>query len=168
MLPLPTEATIEEKMNTCKNQHHPLYHWRTQIIQANCIHASRHSQHRWQREGQENLEWERVIGLLTPATKLTIALWNGHGCCHTVSSQFFYVKSRMGKGHWVTDICYRVDYCSLNLPWLLSFCVQSSFWCYLHCLVHKTRDFPDLKSKCKQIAIFEPIDYSYMWKESQI
>ena len=54
----------------------------------------------------------------------------------------------------LTSATIKVNYRSLKLPRLLSYCVQSSFWCYLHCLVHKAMDLPDLKNKCKQTAIF--------------
>ena len=59
MLPLATEATTEEETNTdtiCSQQ----------ITQANWIHASRHITD--DREGQENLEWEAVIGSVSSAT----------------------------------------------------------------------------------------------------
>ena len=42
MMLVPTEATTEEKTNTCMDQCHPMYHWRPQIISNNWIHASRH------------------------------------------------------------------------------------------------------------------------------
>lgn len=42
MLPLPTEATIENT-NTSTYWHHPTYHWRPRTIQAHWIHAPRHT-----------------------------------------------------------------------------------------------------------------------------
>ena len=41
MLPLLTEATAEEKTNTCTDLLRPTYHWRPQTSQAIWIHASR-------------------------------------------------------------------------------------------------------------------------------
>ena len=75
MLPLLTEIAIggkkqnKQKTDTCTGPYHPThYHWGPQTIHAVWIQASRHvhhNQHRRQREGQENLEWERVIGSLS-------------------------------------------------------------------------------------------------------
>ena len=62
-LPLPTE----EKRNTSMDWRHPTYHWSSQAIEAvwDSYVKTHHSQHRQQREGEENIEWERVIGSLT-------------------------------------------------------------------------------------------------------
>ena len=64
MLPLPTEATIEEK-NSCTGRRHPTYHWTPQIIQEKIgfMHQDIITQTGW-----KNLEWEGVIGSLTSAT----------------------------------------------------------------------------------------------------
>ena len=74
MLLLPTEATTEEKTNTCTDPRCPAYHCtsRTQIIQENlhlCI-KTRHNQHR-RRRGDRKLEWERTNGSLTSVTIVT-------------------------------------------------------------------------------------------------
>ena len=65
MLPLAAEDTTEENRNTCMDQLHPTYHWRTQIIQENldsCIKAQ------MAKKREENLKWEREIGSLIYAT----------------------------------------------------------------------------------------------------
>ena len=62
MLPLPAKATTEDNRNTCTDQLHPTYHWRTQIIQENldsCIRAQ------MAKKREENLKWDREIGSLT-------------------------------------------------------------------------------------------------------
>ena len=75
LLTLPTQATFEWEPNDTVfsrltyhvSSHLPLKttHYSSKL--DSCIKTP-HSQHRGQREGQENLEWERVIGPLTSAT----------------------------------------------------------------------------------------------------
>ena len=56
MLLLPTEATVEEKTNTCMDLHHPTYHWRPHKIQMIWIYASKHII-----VNTANKQWDRKI-----------------------------------------------------------------------------------------------------------
>ena len=71
-----------------------------------------------------------------------------------MSNQVFDVKSRMGKGHCVTNICYNQSQLSLFEIAMAVVILCPIKFLMLHCLVHKAMDFPDLKNKCKQTAIF--------------
>ena len=64
--PLPTEATIVEKTNTCTDRRHSTYHLRPQII-------------------EENLD-------------------SFVKTCHIIDGKEETGKSRMGGGHWVSDV----------------------------------------------------------------
>ena len=107
MLPLPTEATVEEKTNACTDQRHSTYHWKSQIIQENVdshIKAD-HNQHRWWRgdrkivNGKESLgHWHLLQSQRTLNLKLTRLLsrcdqsevfWQ-HTCCIAGEARDFF------------------------------------------------------------------------------
>ena len=83
-LPLPTDATIEQKRNTCTDRRHTTSHWRQKIIQEGkkkkFIHASKHPV--INTDGEEETGKSRmgrgywdIAGNLNP--KLTRLLWRG-------------------------------------------------------------------------------------------
>ena len=53
LLPLPSEATIEEKTKTCTDQRHGTYHWRHRLFKRIRIHAS--SQIIFSKSGEEKI-----------------------------------------------------------------------------------------------------------------
>ena len=64
MLPLPTDATIKKKTNTCTGRRCPTYHWRHKLSKKMWIQASRHlilKLTQTAKRRQKNLNGERVI-----------------------------------------------------------------------------------------------------------
>jgi len=85
MQPLPTEATIQEKTNTCTDQRRPTYHLRSQIIQDNvnsCINIHQHRRRRGDKKisnGQGSLgHWH--LKLWTQWTVVTQCLVSSFWC----------------------------------------------------------------------------------------
>ena len=95
MLPLPTEAPIEEKTNTCTDPRLPTYHWRPHIIPESLDSDTKahHNQHRRRRGDGELSKGKGSFGSLTCLSHIFFFFFFFYwtldlGCSHAMSIQF--------------------------------------------------------------------------------
>jgi len=87
MLLLPTEATVEDKTNTCTDLHHPTYIEDQKLLDS-CT-STHHNQHRQRRDDRKISNGKGSLGhcrLLS--SKWTLTHWKWQGCFHAVSTRF--------------------------------------------------------------------------------
>ena len=119
MLLLPSEATTEDKTNTCPDRRHPTYHRRPQIFQKMWIHAPRTTtintddeeetgQSRMRRDHWTRLP-HRFVSLHFIPSIVCVCFFKTFFCIRHRNVRYYYCLFTKGVGEFKQDVeCYQI------------------------------------------------------------